>query len=412
LMFYALGLCPEDAILPLEMLCTFFEATKEALGACPESGQPHRPISIMYSRRLVKQLLDRSLVLGKVDCVSLHDLVRDHAQSKLDQNQRVVAHKAIVEYFIRTRPKRVQGWLHAEHSLTDYVSTHAQYHIRCGWEGLTNTEDETTSWQSDTFAVRWLTAGNVGFIDPVIHAVGIVLGGTRCSELARQHLKVDEFWEAAISWSVVARTMSAAGKARSQETYQVWKSCVEACNRISNSEVASATAVDVPAEHRDRLELSAVIKLIQSWDLAVQQSMMPNLLRLAPMPVAREDPATAYLVTFMAEAIPAWFGGDPAGFGAAINKQYKLCSDVVFRGGEDWCADGRVLQLDTHMRNLMAVCSLGYPTCLSHWELLLEAENYDWRLFGPNEDGEYLKRAETMYSFDAQHSFIAGKHSL
>ena len=46
-----------------------------------------RPISIMHARRMVKQLLDRSLVLGKVDSVSLHDLVRDHAQSKMDEHQ-------------------------------------------------------------------------------------------------------------------------------------------------------------------------------------------------------------------------------------------------------------------------------------------------------------------------------------
>ena len=85
---------------------------------------------------------------------------------------------------------------------------------------------------------------------------------------------------------------------------------------------------------------------------------------------------------------------------------------MAFRGGEDWCADGHVLQLDTRTRDLMAVCSLGYPTCLSHWELLLEAENYDWRLFGPKGDGDYLKRAEAAYSFDSQHSSIAGKHSV
>ena len=70
-----------------------------------------------------------------------------------------------------------------------------------------------------------------------------------------------------------------------------------------------------------------------------------------------------YLMIFMAEAIPHWFAGEPQGFGAAINKQYKLCTDVAFRDGEDWCADGRVMELDSHTRDLIAVCSGAHRKC-------------------------------------------------
>eukprot|EP01048_Picozoa_sp_COSAG05_P004843 COSAG05_NODE_275_length_12406_cov_12.621841_6_plen_70_part_00 len=46
---------------------------------------------------------------------------------------------------------------------------------------------QAVTWQSDTVAVHWLTAGSKGFIDPIIYAAGMVLGSKRCAELARRH---------------------------------------------------------------------------------------------------------------------------------------------------------------------------------------------------------------------------------
>eukprot|EP01048_Picozoa_sp_COSAG05_P004844 COSAG05_NODE_275_length_12406_cov_12.621841_7_plen_94_part_00 len=47
----------------------------------------------------------------------------------------------------------VQGWMHAEHPLTKYVTTHAHCHIQKGWEGLGTTSD-------DSVRVRFLIIGH------------------------------------------------------------------------------------------------------------------------------------------------------------------------------------------------------------------------------------------------------------
>lgn len=395
-MFYSLGLCAEDAVLPLEVLAVFFEATKRALGGV--SAPTDRPISIMYARRLVKQLLDRSLVLGRVDCASLHDIVREHARSKMDERQTLAAHKAIVEHFVRTRPSGTQGWYQVEHPLAEYAAAHLRYHMSLGWEGLSDSQAQEAGWQSDTVAVRWLTAGNVGFLDTISVSSGAVLGVARCSELASRHSAAGEFWQSAVCWAVVARTIWSGPSGRSPEMYTALRACTDSLADIS---IAPATGVSaVPAEHRDRLELFAVIKTFQSWDPALQMPLMPNILRLAPQPIAREDPVTAHMSMFMADALPCWFGGDPDGFGRAVSKIYNLSIDVAYRKADEWSVDGRT-------QDLLAVLSLGYPCAASHWELMLRVNDQNWNIFGPNGEGEYLKRAWATYSFERHHMHIA-----
>ena len=120
----------------------------------------------------------------------------------------------------------------------------------------------------------------------------------------------------------MARTGGPTG--RSPEMYAALRACTESLAQISATPAPGAELVAVLAERRDRLELFAVIKTFQSWDPALQMPLMANILRLASSPIAREDPITAHMVMFMADALPPWFGADPDGFGRAISKIYNL----------------------------------------------------------------------------------------
>ena len=65
MLFKSLALCPEDTVVPLGMLAMLFQA-----GASTEAKPVKRP-SILMIRRWLKILIDRSLVLGTVDRMSL-----------------------------------------------------------------------------------------------------------------------------------------------------------------------------------------------------------------------------------------------------------------------------------------------------------------------------------------------------
>ena len=145
-MFYCLALSAEDAILPMEAIVVLFEAAQTVLHSGADS-QKHRkaPISILSARRMVKILLDRSLINGSVDTCRLHDMVRDHALSQFNATQTKAAHKAIVEAIRNGRPARVQGWFLADHPLASYISLHLPYHMKLAWN---------EQWDDDTVCRR------------------------------------------------------------------------------------------------------------------------------------------------------------------------------------------------------------------------------------------------------------------
>ena len=66
-LFKLFGLVPEDTSCPLECLQLMYDAVYETTKAT----------SVLHIRKWLKMLIDRSLVLGTVDCASLHDLVLD-----------------------------------------------------------------------------------------------------------------------------------------------------------------------------------------------------------------------------------------------------------------------------------------------------------------------------------------------
>ena len=68
-LFKCLALVPEDTVVPLDALAMIFEA-----GASTDEKPVKRP-SILSIRRWLKVLIERSLVLGTVDRMSMHDIV-------------------------------------------------------------------------------------------------------------------------------------------------------------------------------------------------------------------------------------------------------------------------------------------------------------------------------------------------
>eukprot|EP01052_Picozoa_sp_SAG31_P052803 SAG31_NODE_13211_length_885_cov_1.575064_1_plen_200_part_01 len=124
-LFYSLGLSAEDAALLLEAIVVLHDASLVARGLSSTG-----PMTILRARRLIKKLIDFSLVTGSVDRFYVHDLVLDHARSMFSEGQSQAAHAAVVERLRQARPAEVNGWDFADHPLASYVKTQIVYHMR------------------------------------------------------------------------------------------------------------------------------------------------------------------------------------------------------------------------------------------------------------------------------------------
>ena len=100
IVFFALGLLPEDTSCTLEILEILFEAEQQCRGG--EASRPRRA----DLRRWLKMLIDRSLVLGSVDQPQLHDLVLDYVLREHTEGELRAAHRRVVTLF---RDRRARG---------------------------------------------------------------------------------------------------------------------------------------------------------------------------------------------------------------------------------------------------------------------------------------------------------------
>eukprot|EP01048_Picozoa_sp_COSAG05_P000269 COSAG05_NODE_7_length_42457_cov_58.929152_26_plen_185_part_00 len=90
-LFYALALVPEDIRCPLEIMAMLFEAcapTNPALEKAAKDVPTVKRPSIMSIRRMLKTLINRSLVIGTVDRPQLH--VSAHSCMSLQHNLSIV----------------------------------------------------------------------------------------------------------------------------------------------------------------------------------------------------------------------------------------------------------------------------------------------------------------------------------
>ena len=146
-LFRCLALVPEDTVVPLEILAMMCESVPEAGG-----GYTKRP-SVLSTRRWLKQLIDRSLVLGAVDCPALHDIVRDYVIAKLSPSELQQSHRRLVDLLRAARPVDItteqRQWNNVGNTPSSrYVQEFCAEHIRLGWN---------TEWESDDHACSWLS---------------------------------------------------------------------------------------------------------------------------------------------------------------------------------------------------------------------------------------------------------------
>ena len=101
-------------------------------------------------------------------------------------------------------------------------------------------------------------------------------------------------------------------------------------------------------------------------------------------------------IIFILEAVPAWFGGDPAGFGRALYKLRRHCirtADACEPAGAD--------------HRLWLCLAASYPLMCSHSELWEDERGEpvlaeDWtEAFGEN--GRFLQQVSDGYSYDLHH---------
>ena len=98
-LFKCLAIVPEDTVIPLDILALVFQA-----GCSTPETVAKRP-RIMMMRRWLKVLLDRSLVLGTIDRIQLHDIVRDFTISMYEGDELRQAHRRLVNLLRETRPQ-------------------------------------------------------------------------------------------------------------------------------------------------------------------------------------------------------------------------------------------------------------------------------------------------------------------
>ena len=98
-LFKCLALVPEDTIVPLDMLAMIFQA------GCSTDEKPASRPRIIMIRRWLKVLIERSLVLGTVDRISLHDIVRDFTVSMYTKEELRQAHRRLINLLRENRPQ-------------------------------------------------------------------------------------------------------------------------------------------------------------------------------------------------------------------------------------------------------------------------------------------------------------------
>ena len=184
-LFKCLALVPEDTIVPLDMLAMIFQA------GCSTDEKPASRPRIMMIRRWLKVLIERSLVLGTVDRISLHDIVRDFTVSMYTKEELRQAHRRLINLLRENRPQSpslVPAWstggeMGQPDKTVQYVRDAIGKHIESGM-----LED----WESDALAIDgWL--GDCPQ-DLITHATAKVLGTERLDKLVAAAQAADDQW--------------------------------------------------------------------------------------------------------------------------------------------------------------------------------------------------------------------------
>ena len=187
--FKLFGLVPEDTTCPLECLQLMYDAVYEIPAG--------KPTSVLYLRRWLKMLIDRSLVLGTVDRASLHDLVLDFTIAMYSEAELARAHRQVIESLRKNRPTNAAGvsiWdaVFCDDAVTAYVMDNSLHHVRESHQGATDSNDLLMSWLVDQPQ------------DLLSDAVAAVLGEEQLTASAEAAEVSNDMWMASCLWAAAA----------------------------------------------------------------------------------------------------------------------------------------------------------------------------------------------------------------
>ena len=374
-LFKALALLPEDTMCPLEVVSLMCQAVP-----AEDGGKVKRP-NVLNTRRWLKQLIDRSLVLGSVDRPVLHDIVADFVHSQHSEAELQVAHRALVDLFRAARPidaaTNAPAWNNAGNTpISRYVRYICGEHVQRAWR--------KPDWEHDEHAIAWL----VDFPqDDIVVAASVVLGVQKMTQL-------------------VANAEAKGGdtdRFRLAKLAALASGCVRREEGGRNALVMGRKALDVlgagvednsVSEHREdeeRLEL----KLINTVMLGSDPADFKYLPRLEYL--VTTDAADSMIVekcyAFYFKANPLLIMGQLENFAEAFMSFPETTSQVC-------CTHP-----DEHARTfaliVLATCAV-YEVVLSQNST---KARWDWdRLFGQN--GSLLKEFSSKYNYDVHHSKV------
>eukprot|EP01047_Picozoa_sp_COSAG01_P042920 COSAG01_NODE_3777_length_5704_cov_34.622658_2_plen_714_part_00 len=241
-LFKSLALLPEDAVVPIDIVSIMFTSV---LG---DDGSSKKSPSIPLARRWLKQLIDRSLVLGTVDRPALHDIVGEFVAAQHSNEELQQAHRRMVDQLCASRPvdaaTGAPEWCNAGDTLKSrYVRYHSAHHIEQGWY---------SDWARDEHAIStWL--GNFPQDDIVISA-SVVLGPEKISQLAVEAESGSDKWQHVKLASLAGNSMVRNGDAPAAG--ETWRQALDTL-----AELAEGTPTEQHS-HQERLELELMNKVL------------------------------------------------------------------------------------------------------------------------------------------------------
>lgn len=286
-MFSALALAPEDTQIPLPVLAMMCEASS------PTGKRP----PIVSIRRWLRALLNRNLILGTVDRIQLHDLVRDYIISRFEELAPAGglrgAHRRLLDILANGRPTTVRGDSQWEPLSTDevarYVNSFSEHHTR---EGL-----EEAAWENDTHAIEeWL--GGVPQ-DSLCVGAARALGLSRLLKLVASAESRADWWGVARWQSLaaeIARIEAPAGLISSAAALPHERAALDALSELRVGTLTSemragsstATAGDAPAGV-DNIEMHALSAVLKQF-LPEDSRFHPRVARLLETPTLQRYP--------------------------------------------------------------------------------------------------------------------------
>lgn len=242
-LFKCLAIVPEDTIVPLDMLAMIYQA------GCSTDEKPVNRPKIIMIRRWLKVLLERSLILGTVDRISLHDIVRDFTLNMYTAQELQQAHRRLVNLLRENRPQApslVPAWSTAGEigqidKTVTYVRDAVSKHIEAGIS-----ED----WESDDVVVDgWLGDSPQ---DIITHATAKVLGMKRLEKLVAAAEAANDQW-------ALARRAIATGYLIKKETGDT-SACYEWLRRGADAlgKLAAGDARNEERQTQEALELETL----------------------------------------------------------------------------------------------------------------------------------------------------------